>query len=56
MTDANLVLGRLIPEYFPHIFGENENEPLDVSASKKAFQHLVDEVIYLLCCINTKKM
>jgi len=29
VTDANLVLGRLMPKYFPHIFGRNEDEPLD---------------------------
>jgi len=25
ITDANLVLGRLIPEFFPKIFGPNED-------------------------------
>ncbi|KAJ3545497.1 hypothetical protein NM208_g2479 [Fusarium decemcellulare] len=29
VTDANLFLGRLIPEYFPSIFGPDENQPLD---------------------------
>ncbi len=29
ITDANLVVGRILPEYFPQIFGPNENEPLD---------------------------
>ena len=36
VTDANLLLGRLIPEYFPKIFGKSENEPLDLDASRKA--------------------
>ncbi|PVD21468.1 hypothetical protein C0Q70_19641 [Pomacea canaliculata] len=44
ITDANLVLGRLLPEFFPCIFGENENEPLDYEASWKAFTALTDEV------------
>ncbi|KAH8812622.1 5-oxoprolinase [Xylogone sp. PMI_703] len=44
VTDANLFLGRLVPEFFPHIFGENENEPLDISASKKLFESLCMEV------------
>lgn len=44
VTDANLILGRIIPEYFPHIFGEKENEPLDIVASRAAFQQLVDDV------------
>lgn len=29
ITDANLFLGRLMPEFFPKIFGPSENEPLD---------------------------
>ncbi len=29
VTDANLVLGRILPHYFPHIFGPNEDQPLD---------------------------
>lgn len=33
ITDANLILGRLIPSYFPKIFGESEKEELDVAAS-----------------------
>ena len=30
ITDANLILGRILPEYFPKIFGPSEDEPLDV--------------------------
>lgn len=37
ITDANLVLGRLIPDYFPKIFGPQENEPLDIEGAKVAF-------------------
>lgn len=29
ITDANLLLGRLLPEFFPKIFGSDENQPLD---------------------------
>lgn len=59
VTDANLLLGRLIPQYFPKIFGKSENEPLDVDASRNAFEKLaqninensaneftIDEIIY----------
>uniref|UniRef100_A0A674GAY9 5-oxoprolinase, ATP-hydrolysing n=1 Tax=Taeniopygia guttata TaxID=59729 RepID=A0A674GAY9_TAEGU len=28
VTDANLVLGRLLPEFFPRIFGPGEDQPL----------------------------
>ncbi|PQE09198.1 5-oxoprolinase (ATP-hydrolysing) protein [Rutstroemia sp. NJR-2017a BBW] len=44
VTDANLFLGRLVPDFFPKIFGKNEDEGLDVSASEKLLQQLADEV------------
>ncbi|KAL7564022.1 hypothetical protein ACA910_006934 [Epithemia clementina (nom. ined.)] len=43
VTDANVVLGRCIPKYFPSIFGPNEDEPLNVDAARAAFQALLDE-------------
>lgn len=44
VTDANLFLGRLVPEFFPHIFGEKENEPLDVAVAREKFKSLCEEV------------
>ncbi|XP_070160046.1 5-oxoprolinase isoform X1 [Polyergus mexicanus] len=44
VTDANLVLGRLLPEYFPQIFGPQENEPLDVSRTLTMFAELTYEI------------
>jgi 5-oxoprolinase (ATP-hydrolysing) len=44
VTDANLMLGRLIPDLFPKIFGKSEKEPLDMEASKTAFQKVAQEV------------
>lgn len=44
ITDANLILGRLLPEHFPKIFGPNENEPLGVEVTRKAFEKLADEI------------
>ena len=40
VTDANLVLGRILPQDFPSIFGPGENEPLDVEGAWKAFEQL----------------
>lgn len=40
ITDANLFLGRLLPDFFPKIFGKNEDEGLDAEASKKLFEEL----------------
>ncbi|KAK4152553.1 putative oxysterol binding protein [Chaetomidium leptoderma] len=44
VTDANLFLGRLLPEFFPKIFGKNENEGLDTEASRKVLQELADQI------------
>ncbi|KAF5356710.1 hypothetical protein D9758_013743 [Tetrapyrgos nigripes] len=44
LTDANLLLGRLIPDFFPKIFGKSEKEPLDEEASRKAFEGVVKRV------------
>ncbi|NWU68681.1 OPLA oxoprolinase, partial [Pterocles burchelli] len=40
VTDANLVLGRLLPEFFPRIFGPGEDQPLCREAAVQAFQEL----------------
>jgi 5-oxoprolinase (ATP-hydrolysing) len=40
VTDANVVLGRVVPQYFPNIFGPNEDEPLDVEGARAAFAAL----------------
>ncbi|KAK6747127.1 hypothetical protein RB195_000386 [Necator americanus] len=44
ITDANLVLGRILPEHFPKIFGANSDEALDSNASYSAMLALKDEI------------
>lgn len=44
VTDANLVLGRLRPEFFPKIFGPNEDLPLDIDASRKLFEEITKKI------------
>ncbi|XP_020085756.1 5-oxoprolinase-like [Ananas comosus] len=44
VTDANLILGTVIPDYFPSIFGPNEDQPLDIEATRKAFEKLASEI------------
>uniref|UniRef100_A0A3Q3VZX8 Uncharacterized protein n=1 Tax=Mola mola TaxID=94237 RepID=A0A3Q3VZX8_MOLML len=39
VTDANLALGRLLPSFFPKIFGPGENEPLSLDVSANATNH-----------------
>ncbi|XP_064124272.1 5-oxoprolinase isoform X5 [Loxodonta africana] len=44
VTDANLVLGRLLPASFPCIFGPGENQPLSPEASRKALEAVATEI------------
>lgn len=44
VTDANLFLGRLLPEYFPHIFGPNEDQPLDTETTARHFNELTQKI------------
>lgn len=44
ITDANLVLGRILPEFFPSIFGEDEKQPLDAEGAKQALQKIAEQV------------
>ena len=43
VTDANVMLGKLIPDFFPKIFGPRQNEPLDADAVRLAFTALAKE-------------
>ncbi len=44
ITDANLVLQRLLPSHFPHIFGPGEDLPLDLEASRQAMAGITEAV------------
>ncbi len=44
VTDANVMVGKLRAENFPKIFGENQDQPLDVEAVKAAFAELAKEI------------
>ncbi|KAH0562262.1 hypothetical protein GP486_003035 [Trichoglossum hirsutum] len=44
VTDANLLLGRLLPEFFPKIFGKGEDEGLDEDVTRGLFQELTDQI------------
>ncbi|XP_074550133.1 5-oxoprolinase [Halichoeres trimaculatus] len=44
VTDANLALGRLLPSFFPKIFGPGENEPLSLEETMKHFRCLTQEI------------
>ncbi|KAI4367572.1 hypothetical protein MLD38_023295 [Melastoma candidum] len=44
VTDANLVLGYVIPDFFPSIFGPKEDQPLDVNATRQEFEKLAKQI------------
>ncbi len=44
VTDANVLLGKLRPEFFPQVFGPAGDEPLDVDATRAAFDGLAADV------------
>lgn len=43
VTDANVMTGRLRPEFFPPIFGVDGNKPLDAEATQARFEALARE-------------
>ena len=44
VTDANVLLGRVQPSYFPKIFGPDEDQPLDFDATRRAFEREADRI------------
>ncbi|CCV14826.1 hydantoinase B/oxoprolinase family protein [Mesorhizobium sp. STM 4661] len=44
VTDANVMLGKLQPDFFPAIFGPGQNEPLDVEVVRGKFAALAAEI------------
>jgi 5-oxoprolinase (ATP-hydrolysing) len=52
ITDANLILGRLQPDYFPAIFGPGEDLPLDLEAARTAMAQLTREINHFLSRSN----
>src|SRR6201995_4706304 len=44
VTDANVEVGNLIPDFFPKIFGPNQDQPLDADAVRTAFDAMAKDV------------
>ena len=44
VTDINVALGKLEPEFFPKIFGRDQNLPLDKDTSVQAFKELAKQL------------
>ncbi|WP_297509080.1 hydantoinase B/oxoprolinase family protein [uncultured Caulobacter sp.] len=44
VTDCNVMLGKLRPEFFPKVFGPNADQPLDVEAVTRGFTAMAAEI------------
>ncbi|KQU81980.1 5-oxoprolinase [Ensifer sp. Root31] len=44
VTDANVMLGKLMPEFFPALFGPEQNERLDVETVRQRFAAMAAEI------------
>jgi 5-oxoprolinase (ATP-hydrolysing) len=44
VTDANVLLGRIQPDHFPRVFGEQGDQPLDADITKAKFTELSNRI------------
>ncbi|MGH6968841.1 MAG: hydantoinase B/oxoprolinase family protein, partial [Stellaceae bacterium] len=44
VTDCNVMLGKIQPRFFPHVFGPDGNQPLDHDAVERAFAALAETI------------
>ncbi|TPK70954.1 5-oxoprolinase [Mesorhizobium sp. B2-4-15] len=44
VTDANVMLGKLQPDFFPAIFGPDQDQPLDLETVRAKFEALAAEI------------
>ena len=44
VTDCNVMLGKVQPEFFPHVFGPNGDQPLDRAVVERKFAELSERI------------
>lgn len=44
VTDCNVLLGKIQADYFPKVFGENANQPLDADIVREKFSELAKQI------------
>jgi 5-oxoprolinase (ATP-hydrolysing) len=44
VSDANVMLGKLNPDHFPHVFGPDGDKPLDADAVREKFTAMAEEI------------
>jgi len=45
VTDCNVMLGKIVPDYFPHVFGPNGDLPIDAVVVRQLFSSLTEEIV-----------
>ena len=45
VTDCNVMLGKLIPDHFPHLFGPTGDQPLDRAVVERQFADLAAQIL-----------
>jgi 5-oxoprolinase (ATP-hydrolysing) len=53
VTDANVMLGKIHPDYFPHVFGANGDQALDAHVVRERFAALAEEIRRATCDART---
>jgi 5-oxoprolinase (ATP-hydrolysing) len=44
VTDANVMVGKLMPDFFPKIFGPDQNQPLDAATVRHDFNNMAQRI------------
>ncbi len=44
VTDCNVLLGKINPDFFPHVFGPDADQPLDVDVVREEFHKLAGRI------------
>jgi 5-oxoprolinase (ATP-hydrolysing) len=44
VTDCNVMVGKLQPDFFPHVFGPDADQPLDADVVRQKFTALADHI------------
>ena len=44
VTDCNVMLGKLQPEFFPHVFGDDQKQAIDADIVRQKFADLRDDI------------
>ena len=44
VTDCNVVLGKILPDRFPHVFGPDADAPLDAAAATARIEAIADDI------------